>query len=179
MIVVPIHTSNYEEGCGFFISHYFITAGHVISDSKNPRIFINETWLNLKNPIFYEDNRENPHCYDLAIFDVKNEYGEVGLFNGEIASGMNLKSYSFKQLGEIYVECDVEVNEYNEGNYFGGLSSIPLKAGCSGSPVLIDNKIIGMITGGNNDGSGIPLSPVLPLNFCVFLSANAIRKKLV
>lgn len=178
MTVIPIHTSNYEEGCGFFISRYFITSGHVITDSENPRIFINGTWLNLTNPIFYEDNRVNPHCYDLAVFDVKKEYGDLELFTGEVVSGMVLKSNSFKELGVKYVECEVEVNDYKEGNYFGGLSSINLKSGCSGSPVLIDNKVVGMMTGGNNNDCDIPMNPALPLNFCVFLSADAIRKVL-
>lgn len=176
MTVIPIHTSNNEEGCGFFIDHYFLTSGHVITDSENPRIYVNKRWINLTNPIFYEDNRTDPDCYDLAVFDVRDDYSELELFEGDIKPGEILKSISFKDLGEKYVECDVEVNDLREGNYFGGLTDINLKAGCSGSPVLIGNKVVGMMTKGNNNDFDMPMNPDLPLNFCIFLSSKAIKK---
>ena len=178
MTVLPIHTANNEEGCGFFIGHYFLTSGHVITDSENPRIYVNNRWINLTNPISYEDNRTEPDCYDLAVFDIKTVFGEFELFDGDIKPGEILKSVSFKELGVKYVECDVEVNDFKEGNYFGGLSSINLKAGCSGSPVLIGNKVVGIMTKGNNDDFDMPMNPILPLNFCIFLSSNAIKKVL-
>lgn len=146
MSVIPIHTSNFEEGCGFFIGHYFLTSGHVIANSENPHILVNQNRINLVNPIFLEDNKFDPRGYDLAIFDVKEVHGTLELSKGEVKPGEILKSFSYKELGTKYVECDIEVNDYKEGNYFGGYSNINLKEGCSGSPILSGNNVVGMMT---------------------------------
>ena len=178
MTAIPIQSSNYNGGCGFFIGHHFITAGHVIKNSENPAISINQKRVNLTNPVFLEDNESDPNGYDLAIFDFEDFHGDLELGTDEIIPGKILRSHSFRRLGEEFVECDVEVNDYKEGNYFGGLSSTNLKGGCSGSPVLIGNKVVGMIVKGNNNDLDIPVSPNYPLNFCVFLSSKAISKVL-
>ena len=175
MSVIPIHTSNFEEGCGFFIGHYFLTSGHVIANSENPHILVNQNRINLVNPIFFEDNKLDPRGYDLAIFDVKEVYGTLELFIGEVEPGEIFKSLSYKELGIKYVECDIEVNDYKEGHYFGVYSNINLKEGCSGSPILSGNKVVGMMTAGNNDGTDNPMIADLPLNFCIFLSSKYIN----
>lgn len=178
MNVIPIQSSNYIGGCGFFVGHHFITAGHVIKSSVNPAIFLNQKRIYLTNPYFLEDNERDPNGYDLAIYDIEHFRGELELESRDMEYGTILKSQSFRSLGEEFVECDIEVNDYKNGNYFGGLSSINLKSGSSGSPVILGNKVAGMIVKGNNNGLNIPVSPDYPLNFCLFLSSIAINKVL-
>lgn len=177
MVVFPIQALNYQEGCGFFIDHYFVTAGHVITGSVNPRIRINQEWVYLTNPFFFEDS-DKADGLDLAIFDIKESVGDLELYTGVISEGMLLQSHSFKSGGEEYVECEVIVNNYREGNYFGGLSSVNLKAGCSGSPVLFRNQVVGVMHGGNNADNDDPINSELPLNFCAFLSSSSILEVL-
>ena len=176
MNIYPIISENYEEGCGFLMGHCFITSAHVIATSKNPYVRIHGKKFSLKDPVFYEYSRLDPKGYDLAVFYIPEYYGELELYEGTITSGQTLSSRSFRKLGEEYIECEVTVNDFKEGNYFGGLSSINLKAGCSGSPITIGNKVVGVMTAGNNDDHDSPLDPKLPVNFCVFLSSEAIRK---
>lgn len=178
MLVIPINSTNNGEGCGFIIGHYCITAAHVITGSKNPHIIVNQKRINLTNPIFFEDNESDPMGYDLAIYDCGDLNGELDLYDGEITLGQVLHSHSFKELGTQYVECDMEVCAYNEGNYFGGIASINLKAGCSGSPVLLGDRVAGMIVKGNNNDMNEPVNQELPLSFCIFLSSNAIKRVL-
>ena len=132
MSVIPIHTSNFEEGCGFFIGHYFLTQGHVIANSENPHILVNQNRINLVNPIFFEDNKVDPRGYDLAIFDVKEVHGTLELSKGEVKPGEILKSFSYKELGTKYVECDIEVNDYKDllfGEQDSGRAYISLVSG--------------------------------------------------
>ena len=178
MNIYPIISENYEEGCGFLMGHYFITSAHVIVTNKNPYIRIHGKKVSLKNPVFYEYSRLDPKGYDLAVFHISEYYGELELYEGIISPGLILSSRSFRKLGEEYIECEVTVNDFKEGNYIGGLSSINLKAGCSGSPVMIGNKVVGVITAGNNDNHDRPLDPKLPVNFCVFLSSTSIKRVL-
>lgn len=178
MVAIPIQSSSYNGGCGFFIGPHFITAGHVIKNSENPAIFINQKWVNLTNPVFFEDNESDSNGYDLAIFDFEDFHSDLELGDDDIVPGKILRSHSFKRLGEEFVECDVEVNDYKEGNYFGGLSSINLKGGCSGSPVLLGDRVAGMIVKGNNNDMNEPVNQELPLSFCVFLSSSAIKRVL-
>ena len=173
-----INSDNYEEGCGFFIDHYFITSGHVITECENPCIKISEEKICLTNPVFYEDNRRDPYGFDLAIFAVPGQNSELGLYEGEITPNLILTSKSFRCLDQEYLECKVTVNDYMECNYFGGRSSVNLKSGSSGSPIVIGNKVAGMMTRGNNDDRDIPMIPNLPLNLCIFLSAKSIRRLL-
>lgn len=179
MNIYPIISENYEEGCGFLMGHYFITSAHVIATSKNPYIRIHGKKVSLMNSVFYEYSRLDPQGYDLAVFYIPEFYGELELYEGTITSGLTLTSQSFRKLGEEYIECEVTVSDFKEGNYFGGLSSINLKAGCSGSPVTIGNKkVVGVMTAGNNDNHDMPLDPKLPVNFCVFLSSSSIKRVL-
>lgn len=177
-LVFPIQSANYEECCGFFIDHYFITSGHAITDSDNPSILVNGITIPLTNPIFFEDNRLESEGYDLAIFDIPSYNSNLELDTEDVLPGMKLKSISFKSLGTKLIKCDVNVCDYYEGNYFAGLTSVNLKSGSSGSPVLLDNKVVGVMTKGNNNGLDEPCNPNLPINFCLFLSAKAISKVL-
>lgn len=175
--IYPIHCSNNEEGCGFFIGHKFFTSGHVINRMDNPYIEVCGERVYLTNSTFYRSNEHDENDYDIAIFDIPSFYGRLDLFEEAITSGIVLKSISYKStnLGKEPVETDVVIG-VQKGNYFSGVSKANLKSGSSGSPVLIGNKVVGILTKGNNNDHNKPCIPELPLNFCFFLSSKAIRK---
>lgn len=172
-LVFPVYSTNYEEGCGFFVGSHFFTSGHVVSNAKDPFIIINGCKVNLVNPILYKYDSKDSSGFDLAIYKVADYVGPLELYYGTIDSDMNLISVSYRKLGEEYIECRVDVKDF-EGNYFIGLTDKILKSGSSGSPVLLGNKVVGVMTAGNNNGDNTPCNPNLPINLCMFLSSNAI-----
>lgn len=176
--ILPVLNTNYVEGCGFLIKDYFITSGHIIKNAENPSIKFLGKKINLYNPLFYDYNEKDSNEYDLAVFSIPGAISELELYDGKIENGMRLQSISFRKLGEETVKCGVTVANdiFNEGNYFGALTSKNLKEGSSGSPVIIGNKVVGIMTRGNNNGMDEPCEPALPINFCIFLSSLAIKK---
>lgn len=174
--ILPVMNSNYVEGCGFIADNLFITSGHVIKDSENPFIYIRGKRISLSQPKFYECDLKNSDKYDVAIYELPETETGYELYDGEIKVGQILESLSFKNLGETLVQCDVTVCDNFEGNYFSGLTSKNLKAGCSGSPVLLGNKVVGIMTKGNNDNFDNPENKAFPLNLCMFLSAKSLKK---
>lgn len=171
--ILPIGSRNNYEGYGFFIGDYFITCGHVIKNAERPSLHISGKRIRLDKPVFLE-YAEGTSGHDLAIFHIPYNKSELSLYEGIVEEGVVVHSISFKRLGEQLIECDVTIGPDKEANYISGLSEILLKSGCSGSPILIGNQVVGMITGGNNNGDGTPCNPNLPLNFCAFLSSKAI-----
>ena len=171
--ILPIGSHNYYEGCGFFVGDYFITCGHVIEHAESPFLYILQKQVSLDKPAFLEYSKDTSG-YDLAIFHIPGITTELYLYENIIKEGSIAHSVSFKCLGEKLVECDVTIGPDREANYISGLSDIPLKGGCSGSPILMGNQVVGMITGGNNNGDGIPCNPNLPLNLCAVWSPKAI-----
>ena len=171
--ILPIDCPNHVEGCGFIISDLFITSGHIIKNAENPSIRVFGEKINLSNPIFFDCDENNSKMYDLAVFPIPGAISELELYDGKIENGMGLQSISLET-----VECEVTVANdiFNEGNYFGALTSKNLKEGSSGSPVLIGNKVVGIMTRGNNNGVDEPCEPALPINFCIFLSSLAIKE---
>lgn len=172
---------NHVEGCGFLVGEYFITSGHFIEKSVKPFVVIEGTQIRLSEPLFHEANENDPTRYDLAIYSIPTHKNNgLELYEREIEEGVKLTSYSYKrsQRGYDLVECEAKVGNAKEGNYFSALTSINLKSGCSGSPVLIGNKVVGIMTKGNNDDYDIPINSLLPINFCMLLSFGSIIKLL-
>lgn len=179
--IFPIQNENYVEGCGFFIGEYFITSGHVIEKSENPFITIEGKKMQLSDPLYFKANLNDSTSYDLAIFYIStHKNNSLELFEGEIEEGMEFTSYSYKRSESGYdlIKCEAIVGSLKEGNYFSALTSMNLKSGCSGSPILIGNKVIGIMTKGNNDDNDKPINSLLPINLCMFLPFGHIIKQL-
>lgn len=179
--IFPIQNENYVEGCGFLIGEYFITSGHVIEKSEAPFIIIEGKKIQLSEPLFFEANLNDSTSYDLAIFSISTlRNNSLELFEGDIVEGMELTSYSYKrnESGYDLIKCEAIVGSHEEGNYFSALTSMDLRSGSSGSPVLIGNKVVGIMTKGNNDDYDNPINSHLPINLCMFLSFGHIIKSL-
>lgn len=176
--ILPIGSTNYVDGCGCLIGNLFITAGHIISMAEKPFILLQGEKIYLENPLYFEVNNKDYTRYDLAIFPFPSVNSELSLFEGEIKQGMRLSSVSFKEemCGTVLFECNVIVDKFSLGNYFGAITDKNLKEGSSGSPVLVGNEVAGILIYGNNDGFDNPCDKNFPVNFCCFLSSKSIKK---
>lgn len=183
---IPIYQINGEKsecsGCGTMIDDLFITAGHVIIDGTiNPYIVAKgkKILLDSSRMVYCANEGENGGL-DLAIYRIPELRSNLTLWNEIPQIGTILKSASWKlsSLGYERVECDVEVNNFKEDCYFGGNTSLNLKAGSSGSPIMFGDKVAGILCFGNNDGYNNKVNNDFQLNFCVFLSSKAILDKI-
>lgn len=162
--VIQIISDNNTDGCGVLVGHSFITAGHVIEKSVNPRIKLSDDTIFLTNPIvFHNDNYVEG--YDIAVYNISEANSPLQLASSLPLSGDNLKSCSWRVIpeGNEYLECNAVVKELQEGNYFYCDTDVLLKDGSSGSPIFKEGKVIGILVKGEK---GTP--------FCAFLSAKAI-----
>ena len=177
--ICPINLSNpNNEGYGFFIGHYFITAAHVVKGTEKPFIVKKGERIYLENPIFNKfDNpaTDSLESYDLAVYYVPDFYAELDFYNEDIVEEMRLNFASYKAFGEIPIDVNVVVVGVG-GNYFGGLSEMNLSGGCSGSPIMYEGKVAGMMVSGNINEDGSIYIKDLPLNFCRFQKSSAIKR---
>lgn len=171
--VFPIFPeTDYEEcGCGFFIGNLFITAGHVIVPGQKPYIVHKGAKITLSNPLFQQFEGDNDRVPDIAIFKIDDFSSNICLSNQFPVIGMELKSESFRFPDPriaVPVSCTATISVLDD-IYFGAETSVKLWGGSSGSPILIENEVIGMLVRGNNGDN-----KQRPLNFCVFLSSKSI-----
>ncbi len=175
-------------GCGFFINGYFITAGHVIEELVEPYVIIDNVSYALNNHKYLSIGNDSTE-FDIAIYNniLIPESNSFELYESHLEEGANLINHSFvqKQIVEknspnnghfIYVPITTKatVECPSIDNYFSFYSTVNLKSGCSGSPLLIDNKVVGIIVAGNNKGDDTRIDESKPINYCVALSTKAI-----
>lgn len=166
-------------GQGFVADGLFITAAHILKIYVAPYILVNgRTYALSKEPplfvSFFEDTNVPEDSYDLAVYNFKG-----------VESPLTLSSY-LPQIGDVLSShCMVEVAEGTsifadrriildttpaypigavQGNYF--VCECVRHEGSSGSPLLINNDVVGIMHGGYGNDE------------CVFLSASAIIKAL-
>lgn len=176
--VLPVLSDNYNEGCGVMVGDTFITAGHVIYKSENPRIIWNGEKIPLINPIVLHNDENDSDGFDIAVYSIPN--ANSPLFFSDIVpeKGDVLKSCSWRLLGEEYVECNAIVNGLKEGNYYAAETDEQLKSGSSGSPVFQNGEVVGILCAGNCNDDNTSCNTGLPLNLCVFLSSKVILELL-
>ena len=179
---------NEDDGCGVFAGDLFITAGHCLNENA-PIKFSYEGIkyvLNREEAIFWDSNENDPNGLDLAIFRIPDVMSplKIGTYTPKL--GDKLESISYRHweekigLGMIVhydiINCVAEASGDIEGNYYATTTTATLKQGSSGSPVFLDGEIVGILHGGNNNGLNEPCNPMLPLNFCYYLTSSAILK---
>ena len=110
--------------------------------------------LSKEKAIFIECEHKDDSL-DLAIFKFENINSPLTINDYyKPSKGDVLESISHVRIADRVTEllkCDVTVTAINEGNYFGVESSKLLKPGSSGSPIFLDNKVVGIVAGGNVD----------------------------
>ena len=140
--ILPVDCSNHVEGCGFIISDLFITLGHIIKNAENPSIRVFGEKKNLSNPVFFDCDENDSKKYNLAVFPIPGAINELELYDGKIENGIELQSISFRNLEGETIKCEETVANdiFNEGNFFGALTSKNFKEGSSGCSVLIGTQ---------------------------------------
>ena len=164
--IYQISSSDYTFGCGFAVNGKFITAAHVIEDAINPYIRINEAKVPLKREeaIIYQYDKNNP-ASDLAIYDMPDIKSSLTLADYELVEGQTFTSISYREVsqGTELIECKAKIRLEREEYMFAADTDVMLKPGSSGSPLLDDKKVIGMLVRGKECTS-----------MCVYLNSKAI-----
>lgn len=160
--VYQIFADDYTDGCGFFANGYFFTAGHVIEDAKAPYIVVDKKRIALVEPVLIK-NDDSSDGYDIAVFRIPDVDSPLKLSDVEPEKDEKLTCYYWMGYGKNFIQCKATVKEEKEGNYFFADTDLNLCAGCSGSPVIKDGKVYGVLSRGQEGES-----------LCAFLSAKAI-----
>lgn len=161
-------------GNGFFVDDYFITAAHVIAAVSFPFIMMNGQEISLKqtDAIVWRIMSENPNIEDfentdnadVAIFHVPNVVSPLQLSekSPEPSTILSCNYYYHSK----FCESQGEIGDKNFflGNFFGcRMTPIhPTEGGSSGSPLIKDDIVYGILHAGNKSDTSI----------CVFSSAS-------
>lgn len=153
--IVPF-IDNGSMGCGFFIRNYFITAGHLFDECDTHTIFFNGKYHNFnKSDAVYiksfETNVSDDAIQDIAIFPFSGVDSPLELSQVRPDLDNQLYSYSYipshgtlNPFTMIKSECIVKRNLFN---FFECKTDKILKSGSSGSPLVIQNIVYGILSG--------------------------------
>lgn len=172
--ILLICDSDNTQGCGFIVGYKFITTAHTIAQAVDPFVMVQGERVNLSKEnaeVFIFDETEQDHEQDIAVYAVKNVNSPLSLSECVPYPNAELESYTRRivpdLLNPLLVDCKTKVSDEREGNLFGTTTSIQLVKGDSGSPLIADNVVYGMLIG------GIENTPS-----CVYLSSRALKKYL-
>lgn len=186
-----------NDGCGVLVGDMFVTAGHVVAEHPFYAIIEGKKYVfDKKDTILYSWKKEeasDKESVDVAVFKVEGATSPLTFadYIPSIGDCMRSVSYECKE-GECVIEDNInilnpssnsilrsstfpyyEINDCKAevvgftGNYTVCKTDIILKAGSSGSPLIHDNKVFGILHGGTN----IP-------EICAFLSSKVILDEL-
>lgn len=175
-----------EEHCvGIVIGNLFVTCGHAFSQVENISFVIDgENYtLNMQKALALEIPTQHLESseYDICIFKIDGITSPFTLAKEMPEIGQNLTSVSFKHftrknqnstansildsMNEEIVEVRNSIGTVTdiEKNFFLCQMTIPLEPGRSGSPIIIDDKVYGILHGGKDNG-----------NTCAYQSSKSI-----
>ncbi len=173
--IVPIFNLDNTGGIGFFVGNYFVTAGHVVL-TGNPFIFFKgkQYWLEKEKALLLktlESESTFENGLDIAVFyieaiDSPLEFSNILVSVGtELTSRCSFRHYS-EEFGEAWsIERIPGRVSHEMGNFFKCDLSRTLHEGSSGSPILLDDKVIGILCGN---------FPEDPENRILYMKASAI-----
>ena len=171
--IFPIYSGKTIIGQGFVADGYFITAAHVVKDF--PACFVNinggKFELTKENPIYIGegDIYHDANMVDVAIYSCRDIDSPFFFSECSPQIGEELNSYCIHEatcFGAPNPSCELRImpttSNGEEGNYF--YCNCGQYAGCSGSPLLKGNELVGVMHGGNGNG------------WCVCLKGEIIKK---
>lgn len=187
IFIVPI-IGQAQQGCGFFVGNYFITAGHVIEENNCP-LFVyfegKEFILDKTKAVkicYSKELTTDENTSDFAVFEFNDISSPLELADYEPVAGQELRFITYDtvvvnndnpDLPAIFSTSDrIEkvissaiVREEKQGKFFACDTKSILKKGNSGSPLLdSNNRVVGILRG----GTYIP-------ECCIFQNAKSIR----
>ena len=160
-------------GNGFFVGEYFVTAAHVVAEAHAPYINVNDQEISLDqtNAIIWqimpmgstEEEYADTDNADVAIFHVPNADSPLQLSEKlpEPSTILSCNYHCHSKLCES--QGVVGDKDCFLGNFFGcRMTPIhPIEGGSSGSPLIKDNIVYGILHAGHKSDNSI----------CVFFSA--------
>ena len=176
--IFPIYCRGELVGQGFIADGYFITAAHVVKGFpgcftriKGKEFVLSESAPELKL-IGHGDINRDPNMIDIAVFR-SDEYHSPLQLSGYLPNqGDVLNNYCKHATADISklnpphkMEMVVAIaTGEEEGNYF--YCKCKQYPGSSGSPLIIDNRVVGVMHGGDCN------------ELCAFLKVEVILKML-
>ncbi len=140
-------------GTGFIIPGYFITAGHLFDNSDNITIFFNTQHYSFGNAdaTYLKTPKEgsDEEAQDIAIFNFDNSDSPLKLCGLMPYVNSPFDCYSLIPINEqpnmlITTECQVTRTLFN---FFECDTNVRLKQGYSGSPLIYNNTVYGILSG--------------------------------
>lgn len=186
--IFPINSTT--DGSGVIVGDLFITAGHVIEDGIKPSVVINGKSYSLdkEDAILFDTNSEGrSDGLDVAVFRLNERCSPLHLADTIPSEGQRLLSCCYRHT----VNCNSGLSsnifsstinedwifEQRKGivtslfdNFFECQFIESLSKGSSGSPIIDNDKVVGVLYG---DKEGKNSSKTV-----LFLSSYAIIKKL-
>lgn len=160
--ILPIINGMDAVGQGFFADGYFITAMHVVKDfphcyikldGKVIKLINEEPLLQGERDIWHDETQ-----HDVIMYPFKDTVSPLHLSARRVTFEDSLKSYC------VFPKYDYSTGAYNNelsveeallknqgtANYLW--CQCDRHVGSSGSPLLIDNQVVGIMHGGNDRG---------------------------
>lgn len=173
--IVPVFNVDNTDGIGFFVGHYFFTSGHVVA-SGTPFFFIDgKKYLLEKGKALFLKTLDGESTFetglDIAVFPIDSVNSSLEFANNLVEVGATLTSLcAFRHYSEEFGEAwSIERIpgrvSHEMGNFFKCDLSRTLHEGSSGSPILLDDKVIGILCGN---------FPEDPENRILYMKASAI-----
>lgn len=186
--IFPIRSTT--DGSGVIVGDLFITAGHVIEDGIIPVVVImgKSYSLDKEKALFFDVNpSKRSDGYDVAVYRLDGVSSPLKLANAPLSEGKEVLSCSYRHTisGEPGLSSNIFSSKIKENwifeqrkgrivsyydNYFECQFEEPLSQGSSGSPIIDEDKVAGVLYG---DKEGKNSS-----NTILFLSSGVILKKL-
>lgn len=153
--IVPF-VDNEAMGCGFFIRDYFITAGHMFDEAKTHAIYYNGAYhtFNRADAVFlksFKDGASDVETQDIAIFKFEGVDSPLRFSDKIPSANTALTNISFIPVSNCINPFDTLITDCIVTrllfNFFECKTSNILKRGSSGSPLIIDNIVYGILSG--------------------------------
>ena len=154
--VVPVFNEA-EYGVGVFVGNYFITAGHVVKDNDTFVFFRGKKYpLKTDDAIAWRftENESDENMRDYAVFSFEGINSPIQLSDATLSEDSSLEVISFKHdpgcdpiNGDIkQITCKASFIR-NLFSFCECRTDKPLHEGSSGSPLIQDGKVVGLLSG--------------------------------
>ena len=158
-----------DEAIAFMAGEKLITAGHAIIEQKVNQFYFSQHTYKIDSYIYFRyDDKENQERdgseIDLAVYESKSERSPLELSTELLKTGQRVECNTLihKNNSFEYVIVPGVVDQF-EGNFFScKMDNAILKEGNSGSPLLIGNKVVGILHGGEPGTNMCVFMKVLP-----------------